>query len=270
MSPRGERIFEMGMATLALFSVALICLEYLFVLSPAQVTVIYSLDLAVCVIFAVEFGWRLKVSQDRKGFLKAHWFEILAMFPAYGFTLMQTQSVFAVFTRSLRLVRLVRLIIIAARLRRVFRTTSWILRRSYLAYLLTVSATIVFVGSIGAYLFERNAPGAAITSIGDAFWWSVTTVTTVGYGDIVPTTPAGRVFGVVLMLVGIAFLGVFISTLGSALTERRLRRAPEGGDDLWETTGRLIQERLGNPAALLPKEIQVLEALALTLRRQRE
>jgi len=70
--------------------------------------------------------------------------------------------------------------------------------------------------------------------------------------------------------VGIAFLGVFISTLGSALTERRLRRAPEGGDDLWETTGRLIQERLGNPAALSPKEVQALEALALTLRQQRE
>jgi voltage-gated potassium channel len=67
---------------------------------------------------------------------------------------------------------------------------------------------------------ERDAPNANITSIGDALWWAVTTITTVGYGDRYPTTTEGRVIALGLMLAGIALLGVVTATFASWLIER--------------------------------------------------
>ena len=187
------------------------------------------------------------------------------MFPAYGFVLLRTQSAFAMLTRALRLIRLVRLLVVIVRLRRVFRIVSWVWRRSYLGYLFAVSAAIVFVGSIGAYLLERDATDALITNLGDAFWWSLATVTTVGYGDIVPTTSLGRVLGVVLMVIGIGFIGVFISFVGAALTEHRLKSA-SGPDDLWEDTIKLVNQRLQSDTPMSSNELRILEALALSLK----
>jgi voltage-gated potassium channel len=65
----------------------------------------------------------------------------------------------------------------------------------------------------------------AIGTFGDAIWWSVSTVTTVGYGDVVPTSPAGRSAGVILMLTGIALIPVITSVVVSVLVERRGREA---------------------------------------------
>jgi voltage-gated potassium channel len=63
---------------------------------------------------------------------------------------------------------------------------------------------------------ERSEPSASIKNFGDAVWWAVTTITTVGYGDRYPVTGAGRVAGVGLMLGGIALLGVLRRTSSDA------------------------------------------------------
>ena len=67
---------------------------------------------------------------------------------------------------------------------------------------------------------ERNAVGAKITTFPDALWWSATTVTTVGYGDTVPVTGAGRLVAVGLMVGGIALLGAVTATLASWIIQR--------------------------------------------------
>jgi voltage-gated potassium channel len=64
-------------------------------------------------------------------------------------------------------------------------------------------------------------PGANITSFGDAMWWALTTVTTVGYGDRYPVTPEGRVIGGVLMVVGIATMGAVTAAIASQLINPR-------------------------------------------------
>ena len=65
-------------------------------------------------------------------------------------------------------------------------------------YLLYVSTLVILVSSVAVMVVERNAPGATITSFGDALWWAAETVSTVGYGDMYPVTLAGRVIAVVL------------------------------------------------------------------------
>jgi len=78
-------------------------------------------------------------------------------------------------------------------------------------------------GAIGLYLVEGNVPESKVTNLGDAFWWTIVTVTTVGYGDIYPVTVEGKIIASILMIIGIGILGVLISTLGASFIESRLK-----------------------------------------------
>jgi len=78
---------------------------------------------------------------------------------------------------------------------------------------------IVIFGGIGVYLVEHNQPGANITNLGNAFWWAVITITTVGYGDYTPVTTIGRIIAVLVMFSGI---GIVVS-LVTLLSQRRLQ-----------------------------------------------
>ena len=73
--------------------------------------------------------------------------------------------------------------------------------------LATLIALITIFGGIGVYLAEHGHPGANITNLGDALWWAVVTIATVGYGDYYPVTAVGRVIAVFIMLGGI---GIFV------------------------------------------------------------
>ena len=75
------------------------------------------------------------------------------------------------------------------------------------AVVTAVTVAIVLLGGTGAWLVERSAHGGGIKSWGDGLWWALTTVTTVGYGDNVPVTLAGRLIGAAVMIAGVAVLG---------------------------------------------------------------
>jgi voltage-gated potassium channel len=107
--------------------------------------------------------------------------------------------------------------------------------RKAVLLIVAVAAILSFAAAI---LVELVDP--AIGSFGNALWWAVSTVTTVGYGDVVPTSPAGRLAGVVLMLTGIALIPVITSVVVSVLVSQRNREAREAEQrDL-----RLILDRL--------------------------
>jgi voltage-gated potassium channel len=78
---------------------------------------------------------------------------------------------------------------------------------------------IVILGGIGVYLAEHNQPGANITNLGNAFWWAVITITTVGYGDYTPVTTIGRLIAVAIMFSGIGI----VVTLVTLFSQRRLQ-----------------------------------------------
>jgi voltage-gated potassium channel len=80
-------------------------------------------------------------------------------------------------------------------------------------YLLYVSTLVIVVTSAAVTVVERNAPGARITSYGDALWWSAETISTVGYGDMYPVTVPGRVIAVLLMANGFTILSVLTATV---------------------------------------------------------
>lgn len=79
---------------------------------------------------------------------------------------------------------------------------------------------MVYAASLAILDVERYVPGGHIRTFGDALWWSITTITTVGYGDLTPVSAAGKVVAVVLMLGGITLVGVVTATLASWIVQR--------------------------------------------------
>jgi voltage-gated potassium channel len=84
-----------------------------------------------------------------------------------------------------------------------------------------LTSLIIIFGGIAVYLVEHGHQGANITKLGDALWWAVVTIATVGYGDYYPVTAAGRIIAIFIMLSGIGIFALFVSTLA----HRRMQRA---------------------------------------------
>jgi voltage-gated potassium channel len=78
----------------------------------------------------------------------------------------------------------------------------------------------IYVLSLAVYAAERRAPGATITSFGDSVWWAMETISTVGYGDLIPITVPGRIYASMLMLGGMVIVGLTTATVVSFLGER--------------------------------------------------
>src|SRR5262245_49073684 len=84
-------------------------------------------------------------------------------------------------------------------------------------------AAVAAAGAIAALAIldaERTNPDASIRSYGDALWWAISTITTVGYGDLYPTTLEGRLVAAALMIAGIALLGVITASIASWFVQR--------------------------------------------------
>ena len=94
-----------------------------------------------------------------------------------------------------------------------------------------VVAAIWLIGVIAFGIIERIADPKTFTSIWLAFWWAIQTVTTVGYGDVVPGQASGKAMGAVLMIVGLSFLSVVTATITSVFVARRQAEMAEAGKD---------------------------------------
>jgi voltage-gated potassium channel len=167
---------------------------------------IHRLDFIICLVFIAEFTVRIWKEEDRKGYFRTHWLEIPGMIPFTAFKV----------SRTFRIFRLFRLVRVFSLMRRFSRLYLKRFVRNELQYMAVIVATILLISTYCIYFFEaRENP--MINGFGDAAWWSIVTVTTVGYGDKVPITPLGKVIGVILMFTGIGIIGVLSGTIASQL-----------------------------------------------------
>jgi voltage-gated potassium channel Kch len=119
--------------------------------------------------------------------------------------------------------------------------------------ILAIAITLVAVGGLLARLVEPEV----FTSIGLAYWWAVTTVTTVGYGDVVPKDTSGRLVGAMLMLTGLALIPLITSVVVSALVSKRAEAQRDLEREAFaEQAARLerIEQRLADLGARPPSD----------------
>ncbi len=215
---------ELFVSIITLISVVVILIPSAFSLTSTQLNTIYTFDLIVVVILALDFYVRLRESGQGSRFVLTHCYELPAMLPLILLATLEQDLSFigAAAIRSLRLIGLFRLV------RLFFRTIKFFEARR-IFYIAAFSAMAITFGAVAEYLVESTDPEAKITNIEDAFWWAIVTVTTVGYGDMYPVTAGGRIVASLLMIGGIAILGILISTLGAGLIESRFRKEDKRG-----------------------------------------
>ncbi|MFE5039132.1 potassium channel family protein [Streptomyces sp. NPDC056683] len=183
--------------------------------------------------FAVDYLIRLALAPRRKEFVRTHWIDLCAVV----LPLLQP-------LRLLRLVATLMLVGRRARMASQIRLTT---------YVVGAVVGLLMFGSLAVLSVERDSPNGNIRTLGDALWWSFTTMTTVGYGDHAPTTGLGRMIAVGLMLSGIALLGVVTANIATWFIARFEK------DD--------VEERRQTEAiALLTEEVRALRAEVLALR----
>jgi voltage-gated potassium channel len=93
-------------------------------------------------------------------------------------------------------------------------------RARLVAYAASFALMYIYVLSLAVYAAERDAEGATITNYGDSVWWAIETITTVGYGDMIPVTVMGRIYASLLMLGGVVIVGATTATVISYLSEK--------------------------------------------------
>lgn len=118
------------------------------------------------------------------------------------------------------------LVVVIPAVRIIFslRLVRSLFRRGHLERFLVAASVLVLNGAIVVYLFERDAKGSNIHTLGQSVWWAVTTVTTVGYGDYSLVTAGGRIAASFIMAIGILTLAVITAQVASSFVDQAARR----------------------------------------------
>ncbi|MET9619349.1 potassium channel family protein [Streptomyces sp. NPDC006464] len=195
----------------------------------------------VWVAFALDYLVRLALAPAKWAFVRGHPLDLLA--------------VLLPLVQPLRLLRLVSTLLLVGRRARMAPQIT------LTTYVAGAVVGLMMFGSLAVLHVERDAPNGNIKTLGDAVWWSFTTMTTVGYGDHAPTTGLGRILAVGLMLSGIALLGVVTANIAAWFISRfdRDDEAERRQTELLEALTREVKElraevaRLAAPTGVPPQ-----------------
>ena len=194
---RIERATELPLLILAFAIVPLLAASLFWDLTPNGERLVLIADVVVWVLFAADLAVKTAIAPDRRGFLRQHWLDVLI--------------VVVPFARPFRLLR------IAVYGSRAFRG---VVRIFNVDFLLVYAIGLVLIVATFVTTVEEGS-GSPLSFFPNSIWWTVTTVTTVGYGDMVPSTPAGRVAGVVLMLGGVGLVGALTANFAALMVRRQ-------------------------------------------------
>jgi voltage-gated potassium channel len=233
---RFERQTAIPVLILAVASLPLIVVPLLFDLEPGTTSTLFAIDWFIWAVFALEYLIRLYLAPSKGRFIRSNIVDLLVVALPFLRPLRVARS-----ARFLRILRLGRATIIVARFADALRD---VLNRHRFNYTLLVALIATTGGALIVLEVERGTAEANIVTLGDALWWAITTVTTVGYGDRFPTTGAGRAIGAILMVLGIALFGFIVASVSTIFVRKDVSRGVD--PQLEEVSQRLdrIEESL--------------------------
>ncbi|MEU8586167.1 ion channel [Streptomyces sp. NPDC048664] len=155
-------------------------------------------------LFVVDYAVRWRLSGEGVRFAHRHWLDTVVVL--------------------LPLLRPVRVVRVYEAVQRRRGQPKMSLQALVMLYAGLSSLLLGFGAALSVYRFEHRVPGATIRTFGDSVWWVCSTLSTVGYGDMVPVTVPGRLVAVVLMGCGLALLGAVTGSFSSYLMQRFARQ----------------------------------------------
>jgi voltage-gated potassium channel len=198
---RRSRIFALFIQFLIVLSIITFSIETLPKLKPQTREILNSLEIFCVVIFSLEYIARIYVADKKLKFVFSFFglIDLLAILPFY--------LSFGVDLRSLRVLRMFRLfrLLKLVRYNKAMRhfTRAMLMAREQIILFMAVTLVLIYFAAVGIYYFENEAQPDHFASIFDSLWWSIVTLTTVGYGDVYPITLGGRIFTFFILLIGL-------------------------------------------------------------------
>ena len=249
-----DQIEEMTKYPMALLGIAWLIVAIIVLTTDVKGSASISLVGALFVLWVImliEYLVRLVISPDSRGYLKRRWAEpatvVLPVLQGWHLIGIEKMSLL-LHEGELRL--------------------EAILKHHSLFRVLIAACVTLLTGAWLVLLFEENAKASNIHRYPEALWWSIVTVTTVGYGDRYPVSPGGRVVAAVLMLVGIGLIGVLTATVASVFirehTDANKETFKKGHADLGQQLA-VISDRLADVERRLgatPSEVAAIDAVA--------
>jgi len=149
----------------------------------------------IWIFFAIDYFARLSIAEDKKKFVRKN--------------LLDLAAVALPFLPLLRAIRALAAVTVLSRRNRGSRS------QQVTTSVVTLAFATWFVAGLAVTEAERHVDGANIQGVGDGWWWAITTMATVGYGDTYPVSPQGRIVGMSLMIMGVALLGTITASIAS-------------------------------------------------------
>lgn len=213
------RAFDLVIQGLIVFSLITFSVETLPGLPPATEQFLHWAEIITVLIFTGEYLLRLTVADHKLRFAFSFFglIDLMAILPFYVSAGVDLRSV-----RALRLLRLFRAFKLARYSRAIRRFhRAFLIAREEIVLFLCMTAMLLFLSSVGIYYFENGAQPEAFASVFHSLWWAVSTLTTVGYGDVYPVTTGGRIFTFFVLLIGLGIVSVPAGLVASALSKAR-------------------------------------------------
>ena len=206
--------YNIFILVLTIYSLVLMVL-LLLPIDPQTRVLVNFYDNMICIVFLIDFTMNLIASKPKRAYFvtRRGWLDLLGSIPSFGFFQLSALLRLARLSRLARITRIMRgqagkdLVIDVLKNRSQYATFITIL----LAGMVLSSASILVLNE------ESRDPQANIKTGGDALWWAIVTITTVGYGDFYPITTLGRITGFFVMVAGIGIIGALASILASLL-----------------------------------------------------
>lgn len=212
-----SKSFAFFIQFLIILSVVTFSLETLPDLKPQTKAILNSIELFCVIVFTAEYLARIYVS-DRKLKFIFSFFGLIDLFAILPFYLS-----FGLDLRSLRVLRMFRLfrLLKLVRYNKAMRhfAKAMMLAKEQIILFMGVTLVLIYFAAIGIYYFENEAQPEHFSSIFDSLWWSIVTLTTVGYGDVYPITVGGRIFTFFILLIGLGIVAIPTGIISSSLTK---------------------------------------------------
>jgi voltage-gated potassium channel len=240
LSSRIRYLYEVLCFILIVFDGFFLFITVIFPLKSGTLEAVATFDAVVVLFLWVEYLFRVNEQDDKWRYVAYEWSDILAIIP-FDYIALVSFGIALPLTIAFKLLRLVRIVALLRFSRRIEREVLAFAEKTRLIYGLAIYLLVIIVGAL-LFFYIESPVNSTVSTPNDALWYMIVTMTTVGYGDIVPRTGLGRIIGVVAMITAILFASLVTATTTSALLEKFRAEREEITEASKETIGNVLTQ----------------------------